>query len=61
MKTLKELFLNDLAEIYDAELRIVKVLPRLARMATSGKLRDALLFHLKETQWHVTRIERIFD
>jgi len=30
-------------------------------MAASGKLRDALLFHLKETRWHVTRIEQIFD
>ena len=61
MKTLKELFLNDLAEIHDAELRLAGNLPRLAGMATSGKLRDALLFHLKETQWHVTRIGHIFD
>lgn len=61
MKTLKELFLNDLAEIHDAELRIAGTLPKLARMATSGKLRDALLFHLKETRWHVTRIGHIFD
>jgi len=42
-------------------MRIANTLPRLARMAASGKLRDALLFHLKETRWHVTRIEQIFD
>ena len=61
MKTLKELFLKNLAEIYDAELRIAGTLPRLARMASSDKLRDALWFHLKETKWHLTRIEQTFD
>ena len=61
MKTLKELFLNTLAEIYDAELRTANALPRMARAATCEKLKDTVLFHLKETKWHVTRIEQIFD
>lgn len=61
MKTLRDLFLNDLAEIYDAELRIANGLPRMARTASSEKLKDALLFHLKETKWHITRIEQTFD
>jgi ferritin-like metal-binding protein YciE len=60
MKTLKDLFLSQLADMYDAENRIVNALPKLAKAATCKHLRDALLSHLKETEGHVRKVEQIF-
>src|ERR1035441_3306288 len=56
MKTLKDLFLDELADMYDAEQRIVKALPGMAEAATCKKLKGAILTHLKETEGHVTKI-----
>jgi ferritin-like metal-binding protein YciE len=61
MKTLKELFLEQLADMYDAERRVVKALPKLAKAATCPDLQAALLAHLKETQGHVTKLEQVFQ
>ena len=61
MKTLKVLFLDELADMYDAERRIVKALPKMARAATCDKLKKAILAHLKETEGHVTKLERVFQ
>jgi ferritin-like metal-binding protein YciE len=60
MKTLKDLFLDELADIYDAEKRIVKALPRMARAATCQELRGTFQTHLKETEGHVKRLEQVF-
>src|SRR5471030_1785091 len=60
MKTLKVLFLDELADMYDAEKRIVKALPKLAKTATSPDLKQAILAHLKETEGHVTKLEKVF-
>ena len=61
MKTLKDLFLNQLADMYDAERRIVKALPKMAEAATCDKLTKAFEFHLKETEGHVTKLEQVFQ
>jgi len=61
MKLLKDLFLDELADIYDAERRIVKALPKLAKGATCEKLKDAFLAHLKETVGHIAKLERVFE
>lgn len=61
MKTLKDLFLDELADIYDAEKRIVKALPKMARAATCEKLRGSFEKHLKETEAHVETVERVFE
>ena len=61
MQTLKDLFLNELADMYDAERRIVKALPKMAAAATSDKLTKAFQFHLKETEGHVTKVEQVFQ
>jgi ferritin-like metal-binding protein YciE len=61
MKTLKDLFLDEVADMYDAECRIVKALPKLVKAATSEKLKAALLAHLKETEGHVTKLEQVFQ
>ena len=60
MKTLKDLFLDEVGDMYDAECRIVKALPKLAKAATCEKLKAALLAHLKETEGHVTKLEQVF-
>src|ERR1039458_8417762 len=61
MKTLKDLFLDELADMYDAEQRIVKALPGMAEAATCKKLKGAILTHLKETEGHVTKLEQVFQ
>ena len=58
---LKDLFLDELADMYDAEHRITKALPKLAKAATNEKLQDAFLAHLKETQGQITKLEEVFE
>jgi ferritin-like metal-binding protein YciE len=60
MKTLKDLFLDEVGDMYDAERRIVKALPKLVKAATCEKLKAALQAHLKETEGHVTKLEQVF-
>jgi ferritin-like metal-binding protein YciE len=61
MKTLKDLFLDEVGDMYDAERRIVKALPKLVKAATCEKLKAALQAHLKETEGHVTKLEQVFQ
>ena len=61
MNTLKQLFLDGLAEIYDAESRLVWSMPQMATAATCPLLRGAILSHLQETKAHVARLEAIFQ
>lgn len=61
MKTLKDLFMDELADMYDAERRIVKALPKMARAATCPELKAAIQSHLKETEGHVTKLEEVFE
>jgi ferritin-like metal-binding protein YciE len=60
MKTLKDLFLDEVADMYDAEQRVVKALPKMAAAATCEKLKNAFEAHLKETEGHVTKLEQVF-
>jgi ferritin-like metal-binding protein YciE len=60
MKTLRELFLAELADMYDAEHRITKALPKLVKAATNEELKQALQSHLEETEGHVTKLEQVF-
>jgi ferritin-like metal-binding protein YciE len=60
-KTLQDLFLDELADMYDAEQRIVKALPKMAKAATCTDLKAAIESHLKETQGHVKRLEQVFQ
>lgn len=60
MKNLKDLFLDELADMYDAERRIVKALPRMAKAATSAELKKAVQSHLKETEGQVKKLEQVF-
>ena len=61
MKTLKDLFLDELADMYDAEHRIVKALPKMAKAATWDDLKGAFQSHLKETEGHVKKLQQVFQ
>jgi ferritin-like metal-binding protein YciE len=60
LDSLDKLFLEELKDVYNAEKQIVRALPRMAKTAESQELRQAFTQHLKETQGHVERLERIF-
>ncbi len=61
MKTLNDLFHGELSDIYDAERRLVKALPKMANAATSEDLKAAILSHLEETKGHVSKLEQVFE
>lgn len=58
---LHELFLDELADILNAEQQLIKALPKMASAATSEELTAALESHLAETEYHVTRLEQVFN
>jgi ferritin-like metal-binding protein YciE len=60
LESLQDLFLNELKDIYNAEKQIVRALPRLAKAAEAPELAQAFTKHLRETEGHVQRLERIF-
>jgi ferritin-like metal-binding protein YciE len=60
MKTLNDLFLDELADRYDAEKRLVQALPKMAKAATCTHLQKLIQSHLKETESHVKKLERVF-
>ncbi|HVX13747.1 MAG TPA: ferritin-like domain-containing protein [Pirellulales bacterium] len=61
MRTLEDLFLDELKDIYDSEKRITKALPKMAKSAASDDLREAFQSHLRETEQQVKRLEQIFE
>lgn len=60
-KTLNELFLEELADMYSAENQIVEALPKLIKACSSPELKQALQDHLGQTEYQITRIEKIFS
>ncbi len=58
---LKEFFLDELKDIYWAEQKLVKTLPKLEKAATTKELQHAFSSHLKETEGHVERLEKAFQ
>jgi ferritin-like metal-binding protein YciE len=61
MDSLRELFVEQLRDIYSAENQLVKALPKMAKAASSSELRKAFEDHLEQTQEHVDRLETIFE
>jgi ferritin-like metal-binding protein YciE len=59
--SLEKLFELDLKDVYDAEKRLTKALPKMAKAAKSTELREALREHLQVTQNQVGRLEQIFE
>lgn len=58
--SLRDLFLDQLRDLYDAEQRLVNALPKLAESAEAASLKRAFENHLNETEGHLTRLEQIF-
>jgi ferritin-like metal-binding protein YciE len=59
MESLSDLLEDELKDLFNAENQLIKALPRMAKKATSPKLRQAIESHLAETENHVTRLEKI--
>ncbi|KKC39487.1 hypothetical protein WH87_04615 [Devosia epidermidihirudinis] len=60
-KTLDDLFLDTLKDIYFAEKQILKALPKMAKAAVAPELKAGFEKHRDETEGHVDRLEQIFD
>jgi len=60
MNALKNLFLDELADRYDAEKQLVRALPKIAKTATCKTLQKLIQSHLKETVGHVKTLETVF-
>ena len=59
--TLKGLYLEELKDLYDAENRLIKALPKMAEAAESSELRQGFESHLEQTKQHASRLEKIFE
>ena len=60
MTTLEDLYVDMLKDLYSAEKQLVKALPKMAKNSQNAQLQKAFQEHLKQTEGHVERIERIF-
>lgn len=58
--SLTELYLEELADLYDAELQGLRLLPRLRELTRAPKLREVLTRHCEETRLHLERLQLIF-
>ena len=61
MESLKDLMVDELKDLYSAENQILKALPKMIKKATSPQLKQGFEKHLKETEGHVERLDKIFQ
>jgi ferritin-like metal-binding protein YciE len=61
IKTMNDLFVHQLQDIYYAEKQLTKALPKMAEKATDKELKQGFLKHLDETNVHVQRLEQVFQ
>lgn len=61
LETLRDLYIDELKDLYSAEKQLVKALPKMAKNATDLQLKKAFTDHLAETEEHVSRLEEIFE
>jgi len=59
MDTLADLFEDELKDLYSAEKQLTKALPKMAKKASSSKLKTAFTDHLTQTENHIRRLEQI--
>ena len=60
IKSMDDLFLHTLRDIFYAENQIVKALPKLIEKATNRELTSGLSSHLHETEGQIARLEQVF-
>jgi len=61
LESLRDLYVDELRDVYNAEKQILKALPRMAKKATHDELRSAFEEHITVTEEQVRRLETIFD
>ena len=61
MSALRETFIEELKDTYDAEHQITKALPKAIKNARHDELKSALEAHLEETRGHIERLENVFE
>jgi ferritin-like metal-binding protein YciE len=59
--SIEKLLVEELKDLYSAEHQITKALPKIAKAAKSQELKNALEHHLKQTEGHITRLDRAFS
>ncbi len=60
-QTLRELLIDEIRDLYNAERQLTKALPKMARAANSDDLREAFEAHLAETETHIERLDTVFE
>lgn len=60
IQTLRDLYVEQLRDLYSAENQLVKALPKMAKAAANAQLKSAFTDHLAQTEQHVQRLDRIF-
>ena len=60
IKTLDDLFVHMLQDIYYAEHQITKMLPQMIGKATDQSVRNAFQIHLQETEDQIVRLDKVF-
>ena len=60
-ESLRELYVNELKDLYSAETQLVKALPKMAKASSNAELRQGFEEHLRQTSEHVSRLEQIFE
>jgi ferritin-like metal-binding protein YciE len=61
VKTAHELFVEQLRDMYHAEKQLAKALPKVAKAASSDKLRQAIEHHKEQTEAQIERLEQVFE
>ena len=59
--SLKQLYIDELSELYDCESELLKTLPRLIKRASNLGLKKGFTQHLEETKTHLERLDQLFD
>jgi ferritin-like metal-binding protein YciE len=61
VKTLLDLFIHDLSDVFSAEKQITRALPKMIRAASEPKLKEAFQHHLEETQGQIERLDQLVE
>lgn len=61
IKSLRDLLVDELRDLHNAENQLIKALPRMAKAASHEELKEGFQMHLEETREHVDRLDRCFQ
>lgn len=61
LNSLRDLFIEELRDLYSAENQLIKALPKMAAAATDSHLKQAFTDHLEQTENHAARLDQIFE